>query len=159
MKFKTYLKSLQVVHLAMMAGIVFFVSIALFLQLSAGFVQAFADEESLFLLIILVLTSGSIATSFIIERSRKNEIGAEPNLATKLVSYRSLQILTLALHEAPAFVSVVMYLLTGNLFFLGFTISLLLLMLMRFPTESKIAQNLSLDRQQQKQLSEIEIDT
>lgn len=157
MNFKAYLKSLQIVHLAMMAGIVAFVLITLYLHLAGGFGKAFVDETPHFLLIVLVFTSGSIIASLIIERSRKEKIGSEKDLATKLASFRSLAVVTLALHEAPAFLSIVMYLLTGNLFFLGFTIAMFFLMLSRFPTENKIARTLSLNRQQQAQLQEVEI--
>ncbi len=159
MDFKNYLKSLQIVHLAMMAGIIAFAMVAFYLNLGEGFGKAFLDEVPLFLLIVLVFTSGSIVASFIIERSRKENILTEKDLSKKLALYRSLLVITLALHEGSAFLSIVMYLLTGNLFFLGFTFALLFLMLTRFPTESRIVRQLSLDRQQQQQLSEIEINS
>ncbi len=138
---KEYLKGLQVLYLALVIGTVFFAAIVMLFQdtLMGG-----PDNELVDLLLILAAffsIAGVIASS-IVFKQRLDSCRAITGLYDKLTAYRSAVLLRLALLEAPSYLIIVAYMLTGNMILMG----LLVLLLIIFLPESVIFRTYSIPR-------------
>ena len=144
MKSKDYFRAIQIVHLAMVAGILFFVLISVFLQAKAFGTM---DDESNNLLMVFALAFAAIgiASSKILFRRKLIKCNAKTTLTEKLDEYRSALIIKFASLEAPSFLSIVIYLLTGNTIVLVIAGVLIIIFLMYRPTKEKLMDDITLD--------------
>ncbi len=144
MKSKDYFRAIQIVHLALVAGILFFVLISVFMQANAFGTM---DDESNNLLMVFALAFAAIgiASSKILFKRKVRKCNANTTLAEKLDEYRSALIIKFASLEAPSFLSIVIYLLTGNTIVLIIAGVLIIVFIMYRPTKEKLIGDLELD--------------
>lgn len=133
-----YLKSLNILFLAMLMGMILFTGISVFLIQTNSEISSFKDNQQL----LQVLALGIAAFGyFFAARSFKTRILAMQNfssLSEKAAAYRSACIIQWALIEGPTLFVIVCFILTGNYAFLGLVVLLLLLFMTMKPTKEKI---------------------
>ena len=140
-----YLKSLKILHLALLAGQVIFTLIAILLVYGKAF-QSDLTEISNELLIAaaafgLILTLlGNTIYKKKIDRLRDTPI----NLYEKLDTYRATSIMRWAMIEAPVLLSIIFFLLTGNQQILAVVVVLIIFFVTTRPQLKKISEQLNI---------------
>jgi hypothetical protein len=142
--FGKYFKSLQIIHFALMAGVVAFGIIAFSVNYFSGKITDDKTLEKLLLIMVVFFSFAEVFASQFLFKMRLKECNKQSNFKDKLFCYRSALIVKFALVEGAAFFVIVAYFLTGNLLFLGFLILLLLVFLYYKPTLDKLRNDLQL---------------
>ena len=136
---------MKIIHIGLTLGVLFFIIVTIYLNLTAG---AFATEDPDFTMYLLIAANifglVAIPAGQLIFRKRIRSISS-PDLSSKLADYRSAMIVRSATIEGPCFFFIVGFMLTGSWVFLAEAIAGLLLMALFFPTNTRIANELGLD--------------
>lgn len=143
MKLAEQIKSVQIIFLALLAGQIMFLFIAVFL-VQSGNVK---PNDNLFLILFIVdlmiitpaIVVGPMIYRGFIERANTKKLTQE-----KFILYRQGLIIKLALVEAPTIFSIVGYLLTGSIIFLILAIGVLILFFFHKPTLEKFAEDFNI---------------
>ena len=142
--FKDYFKSIQVIHFALMTGVLFFAVIA-YILVSQGFaVGGLENIDNLLSAFVPVFLIAGLFSGNFLFKIKVNEAKEKPGLMEKFNLYRSALIIKLALVEGPAFFSIVFYMLTGKFLYLVLTGFLLAVFYYYKPTREKIIGDLEL---------------
>ena len=138
-------KAIRVVYLALMAGLLFFLTIAIVITQLAGPIVS-GDEEymNLMLLALLALAAITIPAGLILFKSHLKEADKKSDLTDKIEVYRSALIVRAAMFEGTGFFSVVCVLLFGHYVFIIIGAAILILFGIFFPTKARIARDLKL---------------
>jgi divalent metal cation (Fe/Co/Zn/Cd) transporter len=140
-----YFKSIKIVHLALVIGVVFFALVSVFLQINGFGTLGELINNGLLLIIPLLALIGIFGSNFIFKK-RLRKIVDKTNLNEKMEDYRSALILKFALIEGPSFFAIVAYLLTGNYIFLGTAVVLIIVFLIYTPSRTKFISDLELTK-------------
>ena len=147
-----FFKTLNILHLAMMAGLVFFLAIVTYMHQSTQIEKIIEVDEMLLVVIALIFTFTQFFLGTILFNKKLQGIHMNDALDDKLSAYRSDFIIRLALLEGAGFLAVVLYMLSASYFFLGIGLALLLAMILVRPVRSKIADDLHLTSEQRQRL-------
>ena len=142
---KQELKTVKLVHFALIAGVLLFLIFAIFInQFQGPFIGE--DEELMLILLIAanVLTISSIVGGQFVFKKRINDIETY-DLPVKLKKYRDVMIVRSATLEAPAFFFIVCYLLFGTSIFLFEALACFILLTVFFPSNFRIAKEIKHD--------------
>ncbi len=142
-----YFKSIKIIHIALLTGVVFFMAISFLLQLD-GFGKVGKEVSNILLIIISIFSLFGIIASNIIFKNKVNEISKKSSLKIKMMDYRSALIVKLALIEGPSFFSVVAFLITGEYIFLGIALILIIVFLIYTPGRTKLKNDLALSKKE-----------
>jgi hypothetical protein len=150
-----FLKAMATIHYALLAGVSLFLVVVVFLvQLNGGGLMAGVTND-LTLIFYAIVYFAALATAgfgiIIFERNMRNA-KLFTTLKPKIETFKSAYIIRLALTEGPAFVSIIVFMLTGNYYFLPATALCLLLLFSARPTQSFVAEKLYLNKQEKEQL-------
>lgn len=137
---KGSLKALQIVHRAMLLGMILFGGIAFFLHYSGNFPPSLQQYDQLLQVVAVVLAAAGFFTgnrlfSKKIFQLRESAAG----LDVKLELYRSASLIQWALLEAPALFAIICFLLTENYSFLALAGALIILFVINTPAKIKMA--------------------
>jgi hypothetical protein len=113
-----YFNSLKIIHIAMVAGLGFFCAIGFFLVSTNQFPPSIGDSKVLQLIGVVIALCG-IAGSYFVFKNMLGTMRALGSTDEKLNRYRNACIIKYALLEGPALVNIVLYMLTGNVLYLG----------------------------------------
>lgn len=136
------IKTLQIIHLAMILGQVFFALIAFFLNKDRA-ASATEENELLLYIVPLIAAIGVIAGSFMF-RKRLAVLSPAASLSEKHALYQGACIMRYAFLQGPSLFAIAIYLMTGNLVFLLFSGLLILYLIYLRPSENTIAETLGL---------------
>ena len=137
---KGTLKALQIIHRAMLLGMILFASIAFFLNYSGNFPPSLQQHDQVLQVITIVLSVGGFFIGNTLFKKKIFQLRESGNdLNDKLSSYRSASLLQWALLESPALFATICFLLVGNYAFLALAAALMLLFAINAPTKIKIA--------------------
>lgn len=139
-----FIRSLSILHLAMMIGQLLFSFIVLFLIFQNDLVEVIISD-SIFRFIVPVLIFIGISSGFFLYKTKLKNLVYIP-LSDKLQRYRTAVIIRDSLFEAPSLVAIIVTFLTGNYFYLIYTIVIIVLFLYLIPTKEKIIFSLSLSQ-------------
>ena len=140
-----YFKSIKIVHIALVAGIVFFALISVFLQFS-GFGTVGQEISNGLLIFVPAFAFIGIFLSNFLFKKKLYGINVKPTLKEKMEDYRSALIIKFALIEGPSFFTVVAFLLTGNYIYLGIIAILIIVFLIHAPNKSKFIHDIELSK-------------
>lgn len=140
-----YFKSLKIVHIALVMGVVFFALISVLLQIKGFGTVGQEINNGLLLVVPTFALIGIFASNFVFKK-KLNGIRDKSNLKEKMEEYRSALIIKLALIEGPSFFTVVAYLLTGNYMFLGLAVVMIIVFLIYTPNQTKFINDLELTK-------------
>lgn len=142
---KTFLKSLSIIHLALVAGLTL---LTVFVLLQGKGFNAFTNENNIFLYIVpSVAILGYFGSQFVFRRMTGNIKRAEL-LTKKLAKYQSAVITKLILIEAPAFVGLYAYYLSGNALPLVIALCLFAYLVVQKPNKNSIIKNVPLTQEE-----------
>ncbi len=136
-----YLKSLQIVHFALAAGILLFLSISLFLNVSIG---AFMGntvpvaERTPYIIVLIVLTGGVFIAYRIVILKKLDAVKELHSYDEKLLAWREIVVLRGALIEGPAFFAIVLFLLLGMHVLLVWPITAIVVFWFLKPTRERL---------------------
>ena len=134
------LKALQIIHKAMLLGMVLFATIAFFLNYSGNFPPSLQSYDKVLQVIaILLALSGFFIGNALFKKKIFQLRDSQESFENKLPVYRSACLVQWALLEAPALFSIIGFLLTGNYAFLALAGALVLLFVINTPTKIKMA--------------------
>ena len=144
---RTYFTQLNIILFAFIAGQLIFTGVAYYLnefQDFSGSPESNAGLVDLFQFIVPAMAVGGVAMSTFLYRSRIEIAKAQESLYDKMMHYRGLFILRMALHEGPSLLSIVVYLLTGYLPFLAVAAGIIVLQFFMQTNPDKLIQELEL---------------
>ncbi|MBN2174651.1 MAG: hypothetical protein JW731_10990 [Bacteroidales bacterium] len=153
---REYFKGINIVYMALLAGQVFFILIALFLFYYGRFNVGAAELSEFLIYIVPVFVIAGILASNFLYRKRISVIKQKKELAEKLNDYRSILIIRLALLEGPSFFAIVCYLLTAQLIYLAFSALIIFIFLTVRPTRIRVITDLELNMDEQKRINDPE---
>jgi hypothetical protein len=142
-----YFKSIKIVHIALVVGVVFFALTSVFLQIK-GFGTVGHEIDKVLLIVVPIFTLIGIFASNFVFKKKLNEIRKKSNLKEKMEEYRSALIIKLALIEAPSFFAVISFLLTGNYIYLGLAVILIIVFIIYTPNKTKFINELELTKKE-----------
>lgn len=155
MNFKEYLNSLMILHVALLAGQVFFIAIIYFLfnanEPPLTGVEATGQME---VYIIGLLTIACVLASSHLFGRRIRALKEENSLSAKLSGYRAASILRYALLEGPSLIAIMFYLIANNLILLIFSAMIVILFIVYRPTKERLVADLELSPSEQAKLDD-----
>jgi hypothetical protein len=148
-----YMRTLKTLHTVLLAGMMLFAAIAVILLGTKTFTgpEPGKMHDILKFLAPLAALSGFIGSTIIFKK-QLDEINAALNssLGQKLARYRTACIIRWALLEGPVILAVIGLLLTGNYYFYGPIIFLLLIFFLLYaPSEEKIKMQVKMSSAEQ----------
>jgi divalent metal cation (Fe/Co/Zn/Cd) transporter len=141
--FKQYFSILRLLHLSMTAAVIVFGLVAHFVLIPVQDLKP-NDNAALFVNIAAVYLAIAVALSYWLFGVRLNVAKQQTSLSDKLNTYRAATILRFALIEGAALLTVVFYLLTGNLVLLGIAGIGVVVLLLHHPNLVKLKMDLDL---------------
>ena len=138
--FKYYVRNLQVLHLAMVAGVTMALFILKYLRNGQNtapdsiLLYSFIGAASIALLLYFTMYSKKIDTA-------KTFKGT---MTEKLAKYKEAFIFKLATIEGPAMIGAILHFLDGNPILFYSSLALIILLFLQRPTEEKIVEELGL---------------
>lgn len=141
---KDYFSALNIVHLGLTLGQILFAVVVYFLLASGQRSPDAEGSDEMFQMIVPFLIIGGVTGGMLLARNRLEAIREKKDLKEKMTDYRSTLMLKYALWEAPSLISIIGYLMTGNLFYLGLSAVVIGLFLLNRPTRDRAATELEL---------------
>ncbi|MEO1654320.1 MAG: hypothetical protein AAFU64_12315 [Bacteroidota bacterium] len=154
---KQYFTVLGILHIAMLMGQVIFLGVVFFILNSEG--AALEADPALELImqvgiavfIVMGLFGGNFLFKRLVVTTREKS-----SLGEKLKAYQTACVVRFALLEAPAILCIVAFFLTGNYFFAGLSLVVILVFLMNRPTKTKLMMDLELSGEEKTTLDDPE---
>lgn len=143
---KAHIKSLKIIHFAMILGVLLFLFISLFINQTTGVILDEEDNttEMLFLVITNVFFIGSLVLgSFLFKKRIKNIESFD--FDEKIIKYRKATLIRTAMLESSTFLFVLSFLLFGSIVFIVEAFLGLFLMSFFFPTKLRISKEMKYD--------------
>lgn len=137
---KGFLKTLSIIHGALIAGLILFGFMTVLLK---GRSQIHANNKSeAFVFVVPLLAAAGVIAGQIIFKSRLESLDTQSSLKEKLKAYQAATITRFALVEGPALFGIVAYLLNWNILFLIISGLLILYLLFLKPTRARTEMDL-----------------
>jgi hypothetical protein len=138
-----FLKSISIIHLALLAGQVIF-SIVAYAQ-SEKIYFGIHNMDSVFIYIVPLVAVGGFMIGYLTFKKQLVDIRSKSSLGEKIIAYQTALITRYALLEGPSLLAIVIYLQSGNLFFLAIAGLLMMYFLFLRPTMEKVENDLDLN--------------
>src|SRR5664279_3328790 len=122
---KSPIKSLQILHTAMLAGMVLFCMVSAVVKLSGKHIDATLDKT--LQVIVLIVSFGCVRAAFYLFKKRLQSIDTASSATDKFSVYRTASIVKWALIEGPVLFAVICFMLTRNYAFIGLAFVLIVL--------------------------------
>lgn len=148
------------IHTALMAGVVLFLALVIglvFLNNNTGLYDKAVGNGDLELIFYIIVYGAALATFafgiIVFERNMKHA-KSFPFMKDKISVFRSAYMIRLALAEGPAFLSIIIYMLTGNYYYLPAAALCIGSLYMARPTQDFVAYALYLSDKEKVQLAD-----
>ena len=133
------LKSLQIIHRALLLGLVLFAAIAFYLNYSGNFITGLKSYDQPLQVIAITLSFGGFFIGSLLFKKKMQQLkDSSPELRVKLSTYRSAAIMQWALLEGPALFAIICFLLVGNYAFLALAVVFIILFAVTAPNKTKM---------------------
>ena len=140
---KTFVRTITIIHLAMLLGQVLFVVVAYSITKSTTI--DIKNTKDPFLFVVPIMAIGCFIASVFVFKSQINVAANKPTLKGKLMAYQTALIIQVALLQGASLFGIVVYEITRNFFYLLISILIILYFIIIRPTKDKITENLNLD--------------
>ncbi len=145
-------KSIQFIHLALLAGQVLFLVVVTYL-LSGGTQTEINEQDQItFLIVAFAVTLSSLVLGKIVSEKQINSIPKKENLFVKLNQYRTAKLIRYAPAEGASLLCTAIYFLTADYYFAIISGGLIVFFILLRPTLGKTIEELELDRLEIEQL-------
>jgi hypothetical protein len=142
---RVFFRVLEILYYALISGQVLTILVAFYIHQMVSIETGMDDAIYIFLFIVPLILIGGFSGSRFVFRKIVNASKNKPGLIEKMSLYRVALIVRYFLLEVPSFFSIVIYLLTGNLLFLGMAGLIVVLFFTLRPTRDKAVQDLELN--------------
>ncbi len=115
---KDFFRALQIIHIALIVGQVFFGLIIVFLVSSGELDIELQELKMIFFIIVPIFVIGGYLGGKILFKKSMESAKQKPGLDEKLADYRSACIVRYALLEGPSMLAIIAYMLTAELSFI-----------------------------------------
>lgn len=143
---KDFFKSVQIIHLALITGVIILGIFAYSFHYIGIEMEGGKDLNFDLIYVVPVFAIAGIIASNLVFKQKLKECIARPNLKEKLNCYRSALIIKFALIEGSSFFALVAFLLTGDLLYLGFAAILVVVFITYIPSKEKSIVDLELNQ-------------
>ncbi|MEM7483707.1 MAG: hypothetical protein AAF348_00720 [Bacteroidota bacterium] len=151
---RSFIKTLTILHLALIVGPVVFAVFAYF-QIQNTTID-FTDTDNSFFLIIPIFAIGAIFMGNLVYKKLTAEISKISGLKQKLMRLQTASLIKFASVEAPALFSVVVFYITENMAFLLIAVVLIFYFFTLRPTKVKIENLLALRGEEKSQFNKMD---
>lgn len=134
--FKNYFHTLNIIFIALLSGQTIYFFVGLFM-IQSGNIDGFGGLNTMFMFITPIVVLASILASKFIYTKQVTEFDKSLSLENKLVSYRTANIIRLALLEGANIFNVSIMIITANYFFAALFIIIIALFFINRPTKEK----------------------
>ena len=142
------LKTLSIIHLALVGGILAF---GIFKFINNGTFVANADPKDVFIYVIPVVAAFGYFMSQFMFKKQLLAIDRTDTLTLKLAKYQAASIVKYAFIEGPAFLAIIAYGFNGNALFLVIAIFLVVYLFMQKPNQKKFMEDVPLTIEDKKE--------
>lgn len=139
-------KGKKIIFFALLAGMLIFLFVALYLTYSHDNFVLYSFSAPLNYVAIFLSLWG-IITGKIMFKKGLVKVKKEDNEQLKYQLYSSTYIIQLGLIEGPVLFTIVAFLVMGEIIFLGFTLLLIFYFLTLFPTEENVKKDLGIEEE------------
>jgi hypothetical protein len=152
MNVSNFVRTINIIFIAMTMGMILFVVVA-FIALSDGNYFEIPGTKDPFVIIVPVaLVAGMGLGNTLFQKLLAPAKDEKKTLQQKISIYTSTSIIRFALTEGPVLIAIVAFVTSGNLFYLIFAAVGILFFLTLRPSPEKIAKDLNLTYDQQEEL-------
>ncbi len=134
--FKNYFQTLNIIFIALLSGQTIYFFVGLFM-IQSGNIDGFGGLNTIFMFITPIVVLSSILASKFIYAKQVTEFDKSSSLENKLVSYRTANIIKLALLEGANIFNISIMIITANYFFAALFIIITVLFFFNRPTKEK----------------------
>ena len=134
--FKNYFLTLNIIFIALLSGQTIYFFVGLFM-IQSGNIDGFGGLNTIFMFITPIVVLASILASKFIYTKQVTEFDKSLSLENKLVSYRTANIIKLALLEGANIFNISIMIITANYFFAALFIIIITLFFFNRPTKEK----------------------
>jgi hypothetical protein len=143
------LKAMQVLHRAMLVGLIVFAAIAFLLVYTNKFTPSLADMDHVFQVIAVAISfAGFFVGSALSKKKIQEARDSSGDIKTKAGAYRSAGILQWALLEVPCILCIISFLLVGNYAFLALAAAIMCWFALNGPSKIKAMMLLRLSEEE-----------
>lgn len=150
---KDFMKSLQIIHSALLFGVIAFATYVSYTLKDSLFYSYEKDRAFLFLAIIIAFV-GNLSSKFLYAKLIKS-ITIKMPLSQKVVKYSTAHIFRIAMLEFPALMCVIFSLYSNNTFYFILAGILVLMMFMLFPTKRSFEKDIPLSIKEKSMLEKL----
>ncbi|RXP63561.1 hypothetical protein EC396_01795 [Lutibacter sp. HS1-25] len=150
---KNFIKTLQIIHLVLLLGVLIFASYVAFSVKEQVFFSYSQDKAFLYLA-ILISFIGNLSSKTLFGKLLK-QIPVDVNLNEKLVKYSTAHIFRIAMLEFPALMCCIFVLYSNNSFYFILVGILSVIMLVLFPIKYKLSKELELTDKEKSMLEKL----
>lgn len=147
------IKSIRTIYIALILGVAFFLTITISLIYISGPLEEYDTFFQQILLIVSTIMAIISVTSGIIIFKKRTENIQDMSFQEKLNTFRSAMILRAATMEGSGFFFVVCVVLTGSMISMIEALVVLTIMLLYFPTNMRISEEMKLDLREFERMS------
>lgn len=148
-----FIKSLQIIHAALLFGVIVFAAYVAFTLKNNLFFSYEEDKAFLFLAIIIAFI-GNLSSKFLYAKLIK-QIPLKMEFTQKVVKYSTAHIFRIAMLEFPAFMCVIFTLYSNNTFYFILVGILVLMMFVLFPTKGSFEKDIPLTIKEKSMLQKL----
>ncbi|SMO54432.1 hypothetical protein SAMN06265379_102401 [Saccharicrinis carchari] len=146
-KANDFFKSLTIIYFAMLMGPIIFLFLVLFLKLSGG--QIITDKfSSSYGVMVFLISFISVNGGRYLYKRLVLQAQSKMNIGEKLNAYQTSVIINLAFIEGAVLFSIVVFFLTSQVYFLLFTLVLIMIFLTIKPTRQRAIKDLKINSEQ-----------
>lgn len=149
MQLNTLLRTLPIIHLFMVMGLVIFTGIVYWNN--PNFNTVMNSDDILIYLVPIIAVIGYFASKSIFQ-NLVNTIARNEGFQNKLGRYQMATIIKYALLEGPALLALIGYYLNGNMLLLVIALCLIIYLFSQRPTRKRVLEDLKLTLEEQKEL-------
>ncbi|WP_426429839.1 hypothetical protein ACPX19_09875 [Winogradskyella sp. HB-48] len=146
---KKIINTLTVIHYGYCIAILVFATVVFLI--SDHTIISFDDSEDLFLYLVPIFAFGGVSVSIFMFKAQLKQIHKKETLIEKLTAYQTSHLIRIALIEGPAFLGIVIFMISSNLFYLIIALALLVYLIFLRPTANGIKEDLNLNFEQEKE--------
>ncbi|MBI9041425.1 hypothetical protein [Lutibacter sp.] len=150
---KDFIKSLQIIHFALLAGVLVFAAYVAFAAKDRLFFS-YQEEKAFLYLAIIIAFAGNLTSKFLYAKLLK-QISKDADLSQKAIKFSTAHIFRMAMLEFPAFMCVFFVWQSNNSFYFILVGILVLMMLAIYPTKNKFENDVPLTSKEKSMLEKL----
>jgi len=146
---KGFFKTLKIIYAALIVGVLIFTALT---YLSIKETNTLITTNNLFVIVLPVLAASGYFLSNLLYKKILNNITSSDTLHKKMSRYLTANLLKAVCLEVPAFVSIAVTFVSGNIVFLCIALVMALLMYFKFPSKERFKSEVTLNMKEKTEL-------